>query len=60
MKNNKINEIEAMQVICNIQVMQEKIDGTKLPYKYFSKFSCDELHEMQNNLINDYNSSLSK
>lgn len=60
MKNNKRNEIEAMQVICNIQMMQEKIDGTKLPYAYFSTFTCDELFTMQNNLIPFYNNSLKK
>jgi len=49
------NEIEAMQVICNIQAMKEVITGNKPDYKTFKNYSCEELHLLQNSLIKDYN-----
>jgi hypothetical protein len=51
----KRNEIEAMAIICNIQMMQTKIYGKQFEYKEFSSNSIYELRELQNNLITEYN-----
>jgi hypothetical protein len=51
----KRNEIEAMGIICNIQMMQNKIYGYQFEYDKFNGNSLEELRELQNNLINEYN-----
>lgn len=52
-----------MTIICNIQMMREKITGIKTDYNNIEKsdlFSMteSELYNMQSNLIPEYNKAL--
>ena len=52
------NEIEAMTIICNIQMMQEKVYGSKFEYYQFNGNTIDELRNLQDAMIKEYNTSL--
>lgn len=57
--------INSMQIIFNIATMREIITGVKMDLDNLQKYdvytmSYDELHNLQNSLIKDYNESLSK
>lgn len=49
------NEIEAMNIICNIQAMQKAIFGDTARYDQYKNNSVDELRAIQNELIKAYN-----
>ncbi len=55
-KQNR-NEIEAMTIICNIQMMQDKVYGKKFEYKQFNGNSIDELYKLQDAMIKEYNAT---
>lgn len=57
MKNTKRNEIEAMTVICNIQMMQDKVHGKHFEYDQFNGNSIEELRDMQDRMIVEYNNT---
>lgn len=52
------DEIAAMTVICNIQAMQTKVYGKCFDYSDFASNTLDELHNLQDQLIPEYNNSL--
>ena len=54
----KRNEIEAMTIICNIQMMQDKVYGKHFNYDRFAGNSIEELRELQDQMIKEYNASL--
>lgn len=54
------NESEAMTMIINIQAMQTKVYGKCFEYSDFSANTCDELFELQNSLIPEYNATFTK
>ena len=54
-QKTKRNEIEAMYIICNIQQMQKCIYSKSFAYDDFKGNTIDELRDLQNNLITDYN-----
>lgn len=54
------NEIEAMTIICNIQMMQDKIHGKHFEYNQFNGNSIDELRDLQDRMIIEYNGTFSK
>lgn len=59
MKNTtKRNEIEAMSIICNIRLMQEKVYGKAFDYDSFNANTIDELRTLQDNMIAEYNNTL--
>lgn len=49
------NEIEAMNIICNIQAMQQKIYGKHFAYKQFKGNTIEELRKLQDQMIIEYN-----
>ena len=57
MKNNSRNEIEAITIICNIQMMQDKVYSSHFEYKQFNDNSIDELMDLQDKMIVEYNNS---
>ena len=48
-------EMQAMTVITNIQVMQEKVYGKRFEYHQFNGNTLEELYELQDQLIKEYN-----
>lgn len=58
--NKTEQQAERMNVICNIQAMQQKIDGQQLPYSHFKGKKTEALRNLQNTLIKKYNESLKK
>lgn len=52
------DEIAAMTVICNIQAMQTKVYGKCFAYSDFSGNTLEELYDLQDQLIPEYNNSL--
>jgi hypothetical protein len=52
------NEPEAMVIICNIQMMQDKIHGEHFEYFRFNGNTVEELRELQYSLIPEYNNAL--
>ena len=52
------NEIEAMTIICNIQMMQDKVYGERFDYDRFKGNSIEELRELQDQMIKEYNAAL--
>ena len=44
-----------MTVICNIQQLQKAIWGENATYEQYKNNSVEELREMQNELIKEYN-----
>ena len=51
------NEIESMTIICNIQMMQDKIYGSHIEHFWFNGNTIDELRNLQDELIKEYNKS---
>lgn len=51
------NEIEAMPVIINIQMMQDKVYGKHFEYYQFNGNTIEELRELQDAMIKEYNES---
>lgn len=54
MKNNR-NEIEAMELIINIQTMQEKVNGKRWEYKQFKNYDIEQLRTLQDSMIVEWN-----
>lgn len=53
------NEIEAMNIICNIQAMQKVIWGDSARYDQYKNNSVDELRAIQSELLKAYNEKVS-
>lgn len=53
------NEIEAMNIICNIQAMQKEIWGDSARYDQYKNNSVDELRAIQSELLKAYNEKVS-
>ena len=49
------NEIEAMNIIINIQTMQNYIHGECFDYSDFSSNTIDDLRNLQDEMIKEYN-----
>lgn len=52
------NEIEAMDIICNIQAMQKAIWGDAARYDQYKNNTVDELRAIQSELLKAYNEKL--
>lgn len=52
------NEIEAMDIICNIQAMQKAIWGDAARYDQYKSNTVDELRAIQTELLKAYNEKL--
>lgn len=52
------NEIEAMNIICNIQAMQKVIWGEGAKYEQYKSNTVDELRAIQTELLKAYNEKL--
>jgi hypothetical protein len=52
------NEIEAMDIICNIQAMQRAIWGDAARYDQYKNNTVDELRAIQSELLKAYNEKL--
>jgi len=50
-------EIEAMQIICNIQTIQKKTTGSSFDYDSFNGNSIEELRNLQEIAIKDWNNT---
>jgi hypothetical protein len=48
-------QAEAMQIICNIQTMQDKIHGVHYSFEQFVGNTLAELRELQNLMIEEWN-----
>lgn len=55
-KTNR-NEFEAMTIICNIQMMQDKVYGSRFEYDQFNGNTIEELRELQEKMIKEYNAT---
>ena len=53
-----IEQVEAMQLIINIQTMQERIYKRRFSFEEFQGNTIAELRELQNNIINEWNKTL--
>lgn len=51
-------QVEAMQLIINIQTMQERIYKRRFSFEEFQGNTLNELRELQNNIINEWNSAV--
>jgi hypothetical protein len=60
MKSVKRNEIEAMDIIINIQCMQDCIYGKRFTYYQFNGNSVEELRKLQDSLIIEYNKTFNE
>ena len=58
MKSTERNEIEAMNVIINIQQMQRIMYGKSFLYNDFNGNTIEELRTLQDSLITVYNNTL--
>lgn len=56
----KRNEIEAMVIIVNIQMMQSKVYGKQFEYENFKGNSIDELRNLQDIMVIEYNNTFKK
>jgi len=54
----KRNEIEAMTIIINIQMMQNKIYGSSFEHSFFEVNTIDELRTLQSDLLIQYNKTV--
>ena len=48
-------QAEAMQIICNIQAMQDKIHNQYYSFEQFASNTLAELRELQNLMIEEWN-----
>ena len=53
-------KVQAMQLIINIQTMQEKIYKRRFNFEEFQGNTLDELMELQNNIIEEWNNTIKK
>jgi len=53
-------QAEAMQIICNIQAMQDKIHGIHYSFQQFEGNTIAELRELQNLMIEEWNKTFKK
>lgn len=53
-------QAEAMQIICNIQTMQDKIHGIHYSFEQFVGNTLAELMELQNLMIEEWNKTFKK
>ena len=53
-------QAEAMQIICNIQTMQDKIHGIHYSFQQFEGNTLSELRELQNLMIEEWNKTFKK
>ena len=53
-------KVQAMQIIVNIQTMQEKIYKRRFSFEEFQGNTLDELMELQNNIIEEWNNTIKK
>ena len=51
---------EAMTIICNIRMMQEKTFGEAFPFKSFQSNTIEELRNLQEIAIKEYNKTFVK
>ena len=51
-------KVQAIQIIVNIQTMQEKIYKRRFSFEEFQGNTLDELRELQNNLIDEWNNAI--
>lgn len=51
-------KVEAMQLIINIQTMQERIYKRRFSFEEFQGNTLNELRELQNNIINEWNNAV--
>lgn len=51
-------QVEAMQLIINIQTMQERIYKRRFSFEEFQGNTLAELRELQNNIINEWNNAV--
>lgn len=51
------NEVEAMTIICNIQMMQDKVNGSHFEYHQFNGNTIEELRDLQDEMIKQYNAT---
>jgi len=58
MENSIAMQSAKITVICNINLMRNKIGLTQSDFNYLNKKSYDELHELQNSLIVHYNEAV--
>jgi hypothetical protein len=52
------NAPELMTVICNIQMMESKLNYKKTPFVILEHMTDEQLHERQSQLIPFYNSKM--
>lgn len=57
MKRTPQQEIEAMSIICNIQMMQDRVHGKRFEYKQFAGNTIEELRTLQDTMIKEYNNT---
>jgi hypothetical protein len=53
-------QAEAMQIICNIQTMQDKIHAQHYSFEQFVGNTLAELRELQNLMIEEWNKAFKK
>jgi hypothetical protein len=53
-------QAEAMQIICNIQTMQDKIHSQHYSFEQFIGNTLAELRELQNLMIEEWNKAFKK
>mgnify|MGYP003352164172 CR=1 FL=1 len=53
-----IEQVQAMTIICNIQMIQEKIHGKHFSFSDFADNSLNELWSLQDIAIKDWNNYL--
>lgn len=51
------DQSEAMTIICNIQMLQDKLGEGSKPFEYFENQPLHELRNMQDWRIRDYNAA---
>ena len=51
-------KVQDIQIIVNIQTMQEKIYKRRFSFEEFQGNTLDELRELQNNLIDEWNNAI--
>lgn len=54
---NQSEEIEAISVIINIRMMQDKVYGKSFAYDQFNGNTLDELRTLQEQMIQEYNAT---
>ena len=53
-------QAEAMQIIINIQIMQDKVHGIHYSFEQFVDNTLAELRELQNLMIEEWNKTFKK